>query len=125
MARMRICSSERAIDAQWLIIQGRAVGKPFAPLFVFVTSRDGFLDEQQPQPGACAALYSPNVFGAWRLFSLTACAFRFSAGMQEKFGAVRMTRGEDVSQRGQACGSSHSAIGRRSVNGPQSSQRYS
>lgn len=41
---------------QWLIIQGRAVGKPFAPLFVLVIKRDG-LPEQQPQPGPCDALY--------------------------------------------------------------------
>lgn len=43
---------------QWLIIQGRAVGNPLAPLFVFVISRAGFfLSEQQPQPGPCDALY--------------------------------------------------------------------
>ena len=53
------------------------------------------------------------------------CALRLSEGMQKKFGAVRITRGDCISQRGQSCGSSHSAIGRMSVNGPQSLQRYS
>jgi hypothetical protein len=111
-------------EYQWLIIQGRAVGKLFAPLFVFLTSRDGLV-EQQEQPGACEALYSASVFGACALRSLTACAFRISAGMQAKCGAVRMTRGDDTSQLGQFCGRSHSAIGRMSVKGPQASQRYS
>jgi len=45
--------------------------------------------------------------------------------MQKKFGAVRMTRSDELSQFGQGCGSSHSAIGRMSVNGPHASQRYS
>ena len=54
-----------------LIIQGRAVGKLFAPLFVFFTSRDGLV-EQHEQPGACEALYSATVFGACALRSLTA-----------------------------------------------------
>src|SRR5207253_460836 len=110
---------------QWLIIQGRAVGKLLAPLFVFVISRAGFLGEQQPQPGPCAALYSASVCGAWRLFSLVASALRRSEGMQKKFGAVRITRGEDSSHCGQASGRSHSAIGLMSVKGPQSLQRYS
>jgi hypothetical protein len=35
-----------------------------APLRVFVTSRDGLV-EQQPQPGRCEALYSFSVFGAF------------------------------------------------------------
>src|SRR5439155_22122642 len=118
-------SSLPSIRPQWLIIQGRAVGKPLAPLFVFVISRAGFLPEQQPQPGPCEALYSPDVFGAWRLCSLVAWALRLSDGMHKNFGAVRMTRGDSSSQRGQSCGRSHSAIGRMSVNGPQSLQRYS
>jgi hypothetical protein len=45
--------------------------------------------------------------------------------MQKKFGAVRMTRGAALSHRGQSRGASHSAIGRMSVKGPQSLQRYS
>jgi hypothetical protein len=45
--------------------------------------------------------------------------------MQKKIGAVRITRGDSLSHRGQSCGASHSAIGRMSVNGPQSLQRYS
>src|SRR5712691_757325 len=110
---------------QWLIIQGRAVGKPLAPLRVFVIGRAGFLPEQQPQPAPCDALYSASVFGAWALRSLVAIAVRRSDGMQEKFGAVSITRGAELSHRGQSCGSSHSAIGRMSVNGPQSLQRYS
>ena len=103
------------------------MGKPLAPLFVFVTSRAGFFFpvEQQPQPGPCEALYSPSVFGALALRSLVACAFRLSDGMQKNAGAVRITRGDSIVQRGQSCGSSHSAIGRMSVNGPQSLQRYS
>ena len=48
-------SRANCID-QWLIIQGRAVGKLLAPLFVFRIKRDG-LPEQQPQAGPCAALY--------------------------------------------------------------------
>ena len=109
---------------QWLIIHGLAVGKLFAPLLVFLTSRDGLV-EQQEQPGACEALYSASVFGACALRSLTAWALRVSAGMQAKCGAVRMTRGDDIVQLGQSCGRSHSAIGRMSVKGPQASQRYS
>jgi hypothetical protein len=112
------------IVRQWLIIQGRVVGKPFAPLRVLVTRRDAF-PEQQPHPGPCDALYSLSVFGASALRSLVACAFLLSAGMQAKCGAVRMTLGDSVAQCGQSCGSSHSDIGRMSVNGPQSLQRYS
>jgi Peptidase C39 family len=111
-------------DAQWLIIHGRAVGKPLAPALVLVTRRDG-LPEQQPQPGPCDALYWSSVFGALALRSLVACAFRLSEGMQKKFGAVRIARGERPAHCGQSCGSSHSAIGRMFVNGPQSLQRYS
>src|SRR5213079_136588 len=110
---------------QWLIIQGRAVGKLFPPLLLCFTSRDGFLVEQQPQPAPCWALYSAEVFGALALRSLVACALRLSDGMQKKFGAVKITRGASASHCGQSCGASHSAIGRIWVNGPQSSQRYS
>src|SRR5262249_59002337 len=107
-------------------------GKPLAPLLVLVIRRAGFFlpelflpVEQQPHPGPCEALYCANVCGAWLLRSLTAFALRVSDGMQKKFGAVRITRGARIAHCGQACGSSHSAIGRRSLNGPQSSQRYS
>jgi hypothetical protein len=109
---------------QWLIIQGRAVGKLFAPLLVRFTSRDGLV-EQQPQPEGCDALYWPRVLGALALRSLVAWALRLSEDMQKKFGAVRITRGDSLSHFGQSCGASHSAIGRMSVNGPQSLQRYS
>src|SRR5262245_58421866 len=117
----------RWIAPQWLIIQGRAVGKPLAPLRVLVISRAGFFlpVEQQPQPGPCAALYSATVFGTCALRSLVAIAFRLSDGMQKNAGAVRITRGDSDSHCGQSCGSSHSAMGRMSVNGPQSLQRYS
>src|ERR1700721_2607021 len=74
---------------QWLIIQGRAVGKLLAPLLVCFTRRDGLV-EQQPQPGPWEALYSAGVFGACELRSLVAMAFRLSDGMQKKFGAVRI-----------------------------------
>src|SRR5260370_34453173 len=111
-------------EDQWLIIHGRAVGKLVAPLFVCLTRREGLV-EQQPQPGPCDALYSPTVLGALALRSLVAWALRRSDGMQKKFGAVRITRGASTSHRGQSCGASHSAIGRMSVNGPQSLQRYS
>src|SRR5437879_13185015 len=114
-----------AIARQWLIIQGRAVGKPLAPLRVCFTSRDGFLLEQQPQPRPCEALYSADDIGAFELRSLVAAALRLSDGMQKNAGAVRITRGDSLSQLGQSCGSSHSAIGRISLNGPQSLQRYS
>jgi len=39
-------------------------------------------------------LHSPRVFGAFALRSLTAWDLRIAAGMQEKRGAVRMTRGD-------------------------------
>jgi hypothetical protein len=113
------------ITHQWLIIHGRAVGKLLAPLLVCFTSRDGFLVEQQPQPGPWEALYSASAFGALELRSLVAYAFRLSDGMHKNFGAVRMTRRDSVSHCGQSCGRSHSAIGRMSVNGPQSLQKYS
>ncbi len=109
---------------QWLIIHGRAVGKLLPPLLVFFTSREGLV-EQQPQPGPCEALYSPTVLGALAERSLVAWALRLSLGMQKKFGAVRITRGASPVHCGQSCGASHSAIGRMSVNGPQSLQRYS
>jgi hypothetical protein len=109
------------VARQWLIIQGRAVGKLLAPLLVFFTSRDGLV-EQQPQPGPCAALYWSSVFGALALRSLIVCAFRRSAGMQKKLGARKIARGEALSHFGQSCGASHSDIGRMSVNGPQSRQ---
>jgi hypothetical protein len=107
---------------QWLIIHGRAVGKLFAPLLVFLTSRDGLV-EQHPQPAPCDALYSPTVLGALELRSLVAWALRRSAGMQKKLGALKMARGDELSHFGQSCGASHSDIGRISVNGPQSPQR--
>jgi hypothetical protein len=114
-------SGERS---QWLIIHGRAVGKLFAPLLVCFTSREGLV-EQHPQPGPCDALYSPTVLGALELRSLVAWALRVAAGMQEKFGAVKITRGDFFAHCGQSCGASHSAIGRMSVKGPQRLQRYS
>jgi len=98
------------------------VGKLFAPPLVFFTKREG-LPEQQPQPGPCEALYSPSVFGAFALRSLVARALRLSDGIQKKFGALKMARGDELSHFGQLCGASHSAIGRVSVNGPQSLQR--
>jgi hypothetical protein len=106
---------------QWLIIHGRAVGKLLAPFLVLLTSRDG-LAEQHPQPGLCDALYSPTVLGAFALRSLVAYAFRLSAGMQKKLGALKIARGDELVHFGQSCGASHSAIGRISVNGPQSPQ---
>jgi hypothetical protein len=107
---------------QWLIIQGRAVGKPLAPPPVFFTSRDGLV-EQHPHPGPCDALYSPTVLGALALRSLVAWALRRSADMQKKFGALKIARGDELSHFGQSCGASHSDIGRISVNGPQPLQR--
>jgi hypothetical protein len=50
---------------------------------------------------------------------------RALAGMQAKFGAVRITRGDALAQSGQIWGSAHSDIGRMSVKGPHPSQRYS
>jgi hypothetical protein len=117
MARVR----KFPVFSQWLIIHGRAVGKLFAPLLVFFTGREG-LPEQQQQPGACEALNSPSVLGALALRSLVAWALRLSEGMQKKFGAVSMARGEGLAHFGQLCGASHSAIGRMSVKGPQSLQ---
>jgi len=108
--------------SQWLIIHGRAVGKLFAPLLILLTRREGF-PEQQPQPGACEALYSSSVLGAFALRSLVAEALRRSDGMQKRFGAVKIARGDEAAHLGHLCGASHSAIGRMSVNGPQSLQR--
>jgi len=98
------------------------VGKLFAPLFALCIKRVD-LPEQHPQPGPCEALYSSSVLGACALRSLTAMALRFSAGVQKKFGAFRMARGDDFSHVGQSWGASHSDIGRMSVNGPQSRHR--
>jgi hypothetical protein len=100
----------RSIVRQWLIIQGRAVGKLLAPLRVCLTRRAGFLVEQQPQPGACEALYSASVFGAFELRSLVAAALRLSDGMQKNAGAVSITRGDSSEHCGQSCGSSHSYL---------------
>jgi len=83
------------------------------------------LGEQQPQLAGCDALYSASVFGALRLRSLVACAMRVDTGRQEKFGAVRITRGELDPQVSQGCGKSNSDIGRISVKGPQASHMYS
>jgi hypothetical protein len=60
--------------------------------------------------------------GALALRSLVACAFRLSAGIQKKLGALKMARGDKLAHFGQSPGASHSAIGRMSVNGPQSLQ---
>jgi hypothetical protein len=109
---------------QWLIIHGLAVGKLFAPFLACLTSREGLV-EQQPQPGPCDALYSATVLGAAAERSLVAWALRLSDDMQEKFGAVKITRGDSLRHCGQSCGASHSAIGRISVKEPQSLQRYS
>jgi hypothetical protein len=70
-------------------------------------------------------LYSASVFGALRLRSLVECAMRVEAGRQEKFGAVRITRGELAPHISHGCGRSNSDIGRISVNGPQASHMYS
>ena len=88
-------------------------------LLAFVVSRPGLFDEQHPQLGAVLALYSASVFGALRLRSLVAFAIRVEAGRQEKFGAVRITRGALSPQVSQGCGRSNSAMGRMSVKGPQ------
>src|SRR5882724_560928 len=68
---LRFLRKKSASGNQWLIIQGRAVGKLFAPLLVLLTRREG-LPEQHPQPGPCEALYSPIVLGALALRSLVA-----------------------------------------------------
>jgi len=51
-----------AVD-QWLIIHGRAVGKPLAPFFVLVIRRAGFFlpVEQQPQPAPCEREVSATI----------------------------------------------------------------
>ncbi|MFT6672900.1 MAG: hypothetical protein ACJAVZ_004391 [Afipia broomeae] len=124
MLGLKLLTKDHSNYNQWLIIHGLAVGKPFAPERDFITSRDGLV-EQQPQPGLCEALYSPSVFGALALRSLIACDLRVDAGMHEKRGAVRIARGAATAQCGQSCGMSYSDIGRISVNGPHSLQRYS
>ena len=63
--------------------------------------------------------------GARALRSLAAWASRFAAGIVEKWGAVRITRGALAPHAGQSEGLSHSAIGRMVVKAPQSRQRYS
>jgi hypothetical protein len=57
--------------------------------------------------------------------SLAATPSRFADAVVEQCGAVSMTRGALALQEGQFAGMSHSAIGRMSVNGPHSPQRYS
>jgi hypothetical protein len=61
--------------------------------------------------------------GAFALRSFVACALRLSPGMQRKFGALRIARGDGLAHFGQSPASSHSDIGRISENGPQSLQR--
>jgi hypothetical protein len=80
---------------------------------------------QQAQPGACVPFVCDSAFGACALRSLVACAVRRPADMVEQCGAVRITRGAGQVHAGHGDGSSHSAIARMTVNGPQSSQRYS
>jgi hypothetical protein len=63
--------------------------------------------------------------GALALRSLTAAARTFADDTADSLGAVSSTRGAVALQAGQSDGNSHSAIGRRTVNGPQSPQRYS
>ena len=98
---------------QWLIIQGRALGKDFAAAGVAA-----FFGEQQPQP----APWAPERRGAWRLRSLVAWAALTPASIPAMRGAVRKARGLVVPQSGQSCGSRNSAIGRMTVKGPQASQ---
>lgn len=106
------------------IIQGRLVGKLLAPFLPRAVNLEGRL-EQHAQPVGCAALYSASALGACALRSLVACARRRSGDIVAQYGAVSSTRGASILQPGHCSGSSHSAIGRMAVNGPQSLHIYS
>ena len=105
---------------QWLIIQGRAEGKLFAPFAAVAVFFDDF-PEQQEQPAPCA----DERFGSCDARSLTPIALRRPASMPASRGAVRIARGASVPQSGQSHGSRYSDIARTAVNGPHASQRYS
>ena len=110
--------------AQCEIIQGRLPGKLLVPPFPRLTLREDN-PPQHEQPAPCLALMSASCCGAWALRSFVACASRRSVDMQEKYGAVRNARGANTPQPEHCSGASHSDIGRKSVNGPQSAHRYS
>jgi hypothetical protein len=89
--------------------------------------RDDLPEQQlQPAPWLLAdAFMDDSVRGACALRSFVAWASRACDDMVEQCGAVRITRGARAPHSGQSEGSSHSAIGRICVNGPQAPQRYS
>lgn len=101
----------RAAQPQWLIIQGRVPGNPFAPA--------ARLGTQQAHPARCAA----EEPGAFALRSLTDAAIRRAPSMLAKLGAVR-ARGADCPQLGQAYGWSYSATGRTASKQPQRPHSY-
>lgn len=111
-------------NSQCEIIQGRLAGKLFEPSLPRLVIRDDF-PEQQAHPAPWEVLDEASARGACALRSLVAWASRLAVGIVEKYGAVRITRGELAPHAGQSEGLSHSAIGRIVVKGPQSLQRYS
>jgi hypothetical protein len=100
------------------------MGKVFDPPFPRPTSRDE-RPEQQAQPALWEAFRDDSVRGACALRSLVAWASRDFADKVERCGAVKITRGAAAPHFEHSDGSSHSAIGRIRVNGPQSLQQYS
>jgi hypothetical protein len=102
------------------IIQGRELGKLLAPVLLRLTFRVEF-GEQQLQPAPCFLPSFDNCCGACALRSLVAYASRRSAGIIARKGAVKNARAASRPHCGHSRGKSHSAIGRKSVNAPQSS----
>lgn len=105
--------SPRTSAPQWLIIQGRRLGK----LLVAAgpSARSALLPAvQQPQPAGCR-----RRSGACALRSLVANAARRPASIAPRAGIVSTARGDAVPQSGQGCGAAYSAIGRAASNGPQ------
>ena len=111
-----IARSSRAMTTQWLIIHGRAVGKLFAPLpGVSSSTAPASCWNNSRSPGPCEALYWAGTLrrvGAALIGGEGLAPVRGHA----EIGAVRITRGDSLSQCGQSCGGyAHSAIGRMSV----------
>src|SRR5690606_13558670 len=104
------------LPAQWLIIQGRALGKLLAPpgnfaVFDFCLRRLGPQQEQlvpwvDESLGSCAAR------------SLIAKALRRLLSMPASAGATTKARAAGTPQSGHPSGSALSAIGRRAVKIP-------
>jgi hypothetical protein len=95
----------------------RSVSPPFR-----LSGRNDF-PEQQLHPLPSVFFKSDRARGADALRSFVACANLRSLDIVARYVTVRKARGAFLPQAGQANGSSHSAMGRISVNGPHRPQR--